>query len=491
MTLLGDLFVRLEMPPNSFEIMARDETGRRPSFKPKLRQMVKLRRGIPFLWKHARVAGEVRDFVRRQDAALEDFRGRDWTGVPAAELMTAAGRLRELHGRSQWYIFLVALNSMVRKRILDRMVRRHAPAVDPGDLIRGLAGLKALEPNRRLQELGVLAARLPAAEQAVLATAPVDEIEAVLGRSAAGRRILEGFADFQKEFGFLSANGTDIAGASWAEKPERVWRLVARPRDSHDLSPADEAIRIRRRARGEVRAALHPAQRGFFTRLLRSAVVYLNLRERVSLLLSEDAYEMRRVFLAVGDRLVREAGFGEPEDVFYLYLDELQALVAGDLAAAAAQGLVADRRREMERDEQIHPPDTICGELSASAAPPPDTPDEYLVGIGGSSGVVEGRVRIVRDPLAAPRDLGPGDILVVPFTDVGWTPLFAGISGIVAETGGQLSHTAIVAREYNLPAVVSVPGATRKLADFQPVTLDGQAGRVYLRHLSDMKEQPA
>ena len=109
----------------------------------------------------------------------------------------------------------------------------------------------------------------------------------------------------------------------------------------------------------------------------------------------------------------------------------------------------------------------------------------------GSSGLVEGFARIVKDPLAAPADLGSQDILIVPFTDVGWTPLFAGIGGIVAETGGQLSHTSIVAREYNLPAVVSVPYATRLLKDHQPITLDGLAGRVYLGHVLKRGEIPA
>jgi pyruvate,water dikinase len=73
--------------------------------------------------------------------------------------------------------------------------------------------------------------------------------------------------------------------------------------------------------------------------------------------------------------------------------------------------------------------------------------------------------------------------LVVPFTDVGWTPLFSGIGGIVAETGGQLSHTSIIAREYGFPAVVSVKKATHLIQPGQPVTVDGERGRVYLRHM--------
>jgi pyruvate,water dikinase len=104
-----------------------------------------------------------------------------------------------------------------------------------------------------------------------------------------------------------------------------------------------------------------------------------------------------------------------------------------------------------------------------------------LTGISGSAGIIRGRARIVRDPSLAPQDLSREDILVVPFTDVGWTPLLAGIGGIVAETGGQLSHTAIVAREYGLPAVVSVKHATQLLREGQLIVVDGGLGCVYLK----------
>ena len=75
---------------------------------------------------------------------------------------------------------------------------------------------------------------------------------------------------------------------------------------------------------------------------------------------------------------------------------------------------------------------------------------------------------------------GPSDILVVPFTDIGWIPVLAGVGGVVADTGGQLSHTSIIAREFGIPAVVSVRHATRLIADGQDITIDGTAGRVYL-----------
>jgi pyruvate,water dikinase len=192
---------------------------------------------------------------------------------------------------------------------------------------------------------------------------------------------------------------------------------------------------------------------------------------------------MRRVFLAIGERLQSDGSLRERDDVFYLYYEELKRLITGELPAISAQELVSKRRAEMLTDAALELENTICGEDFTAWSASDSGSNDYLVGIGGSSGVVEGYARIVRDFSEVPAHLSKSHILVVPFTDVGWTPLFAGIGGIVAETGGQLSHTSIVAREYDLPAVVSVSGATRLLVDGQPITIDGRQGRVYLKHI--------
>jgi pyruvate,water dikinase len=149
------------------------------------------------------------------------------------------------------------------------------------------------------------------------------------------------------------------------------------------------------------------------------------------------------------------------------------------------QDLVDGRKAEMAADAQLELPDTLCGDHVLAQPILLADEQEYLVGISGSSGLAQGHACVVLDPTQAPASLDRDMILVVPFTDVGWTPLFAGIGGIVAETGGQLSHTSIVAREYGLPAVVSIRGATQLIRDGQPLLVDGDRGRVYLRHLLD------
>jgi phosphoenolpyruvate synthase/pyruvate phosphate dikinase len=132
-------------------------------------------------------------------------------------------------------------------------------------------------------------------------------------------------------------------------------------------------------------------------------------------------------------------------------------------------------------DAEIELPDTIYGDQVSTRRLRRAVDKACLEGIRGSSGLAEGRARIILDPIQARSALNSDDILVIPFADTSWTPLFCGIGGVVVETGGQLSHSAIVAREYGLPAVVNVKDATRLIYEGQVIVVDGNHGRVILK----------
>ncbi len=288
-------------------------------------------------------------------------------------------------------------------------------------------------------------------------------------------------------FGYLSANGSDFSEVPWIEDPRLVWKTVARLASAPEAPAANAAEVHRDEVLGLVRSGLGPLGRRVFDRLHRSTVRFIDWRERVSLLMSECSYLMRRCALALGRKLVDRGVFERPDDVFYLYADELREVVSeparAAAAAAAAAAKIAERRAELAADAAIDPPETVCGDIrSGPLRRPPSTAAGLasLPGICGSAGVFRGRARIVRDPACDGRPLTREDVLVVPFTDIGWTPVLAGAGGIVAETGGQLSHTSIIAREFGIPAVVSVRDATRLIREGQTVTVDGAAGRVFL-----------
>jgi pyruvate,water dikinase len=195
------------------------------------------------------------------------------------------------------------------------------------------------------------------------------------------------------------------------------------------------------------------------------------------------------VFLEAGNRLARHGTIAEADDVFYLVPDEIAEGISN---GAKFTTVVANRKTEMERDSQIPappmigtdygpPPDNPVGRAIGRffGGPPPesDVASGLVRGNPGSAGTVTGTARVIANVRDAER-LGHGEILVTATTAPPWTPLFATAGGIVTDTGGPLSHCAIVAREYQLPAVVGTGFATQVIKDGQTIEVNGNLSEV-------------
>jgi pyruvate,water dikinase len=231
-----------------------------------------------------------------------------------------------------------------------------------------------------------------------------------------------------------------------------------------------ETLVSRARARGPLRA-----------RLVRFA---LDRARRLSGLREVPKYHIvvalagvRRELAEVGRELVRLGRIEAPDDIFLLFFEEARAALEGKDQRA----LVKERRHEYEMElHRRHVPSVLLSdgtEPEAGAAARAGSSDG-LIGTAASAGSVTGTARVILDPVGA--HLEPGEILVTPSTDPGWTPLFLTAGGLVMEMGGANSHGAVVAREYGIPAVVGVIGATRRIRTGQSIRVDGTAGLVSL-----------
>jgi pyruvate,water dikinase len=210
--------------------------------------------------------------------------------------------------------------------------------------------------------------------------------------------------------------------------------------------------------------------------LLSRAREYRLLREEVSSLYTYGYGLFRNYFIELGRRLVERGSLDKVEDIFYLYYEEVRGLFDGSFDGNSDPKLLVDkRRREMEESRDINLPTNIFGEN-----PPPIHRDkiEELRGVPTSRGYYTGPARLIHGTGDFGR-LREGDVIVIPYSDIGWTPLFARAGAVIAESGGILSHSSIVAREYGIPAVVSVDGAMQ-LKDGQVVSVDGFTGAVTL-----------
>jgi pyruvate,water dikinase len=183
----------------------------------------------------------------------------------------------------------------------------------------------------------------------------------------------------------------------------------------------------------------------------------------------------KRALLEEAERLVQARVLREKEDIFYLTFQELHDVVRTN---RVDDQLIGRRKDAFRSYQALTPPRVLTsdGEAVAGAYRRDDAPIGALVGLPVSAGTVEGRARIILDMAQA--DLEPGDILVTAHTDPSWTPLFVTIAGLVTEVGGLMTHGAVIAREYGLPAVVGVVDATRLIPDGQRIRVHGTDGYV-------------
>jgi pyruvate,water dikinase len=186
-------------------------------------------------------------------------------------------------------------------------------------------------------------------------------------------------------------------------------------------------------------------------------------------------YVYKQALLEEAERLVQARVLREKEDVFYLRFEELRDVVRTN---QVDDRLIRERRDAFISYQGLRPPRvfTSDGEAIAGAYGRTDLPAGALVGLAVSAGTIEGRARVIAD--IAEADLEAGDILVTAWTDPSWTALFVAIAGLVTEVGGLMTHGAVIAREYGLPAVVGVEHATRLIRDGQRIRVNGTEGFV-------------
>jgi pyruvate,water dikinase len=180
----------------------------------------------------------------------------------------------------------------------------------------------------------------------------------------------------------------------------------------------------------------------------------------------------RRVLHELGQRWAKRGLIDQPEDIYFLTLAEMDEVAERQ---ESAKDKVQEAHQEFDANLRRPWPNIIRGE--EEIYPQAEITEGDLQGVAGSPGVVSGPARVIRGPDEF-GTLQRGEILVAPLTNPTWTPLFAVASAVITEVGGILSHGAIVAREYGIPAVMSVPGATVSLSDGQMITVDGNRGVV-------------
>jgi pyruvate,water dikinase len=330
------------------------------------------------------------------------------------------------------------------------------------DVTGGMEELEPFEPNTHLARLHQVYRALDGDLQARIQESRYDQLAVLPGAGALQR----GIAEFLDQFGHLSDSGNDFSHRPWREDPDLVLQMI-----THYTPPEGIAGN---KARIED-LPLSPIRRPLFKAIYNRARRFRFYREAVSSLYTLGYGLFRDHFLALGDHFVRRDILAQREDIFWLYLDEVREIVKTGCPAPDCQALVRERKKEVELIRDITPPDILYGDQAPFLDP---NPGKGLKGIPTSRGNYTGPARILKG-LQDLNRLRAGDVLVIPYSDVSWTPLFTKAGAVIAESGGILSHSSIIAREYGIPAVVSVPGACG-ITDGTLVTVDGYRGEIQI-----------
>jgi pyruvate,water dikinase len=433
-------------------------------------------------------------FHARVDRVLAPLRGADLATWDEDRLVALYRRLEDELLR-HWRAPLVNdFFAMIHFGLLCRLIERWVPEAPPtlaNDLLCGEGGIISTEPAREVMQLARRVAEDP--ELARLLDEPVQPA-AVMSRLAREPRHAEfhrALGRYIERFGDRCLEELKLETVTLREDPAFLIQMIRSYAVRGTVDPDAQSAReagIRSSAEALVRSRLQGLRRGTFFWVLAHTRRRVRDRENLRFERTRVFGVVRRVFVALGNRLAAAGRIDAPRDVFYLTIDELLAAAAG--ATLDLGPLVASRRAEFEAYERMPaPPDRFetRGEptlvFGAESAEVPTGADATrtpvmgeLRGTGCCPGVVRERVRVVRDPRDA-RDV-TGKILVAERTDPGWTLLFPAVRGLLVQRGSLLSHSAIVAREMGLPCVVGVAGLLDTLRDGELVEMDGASGRI-------------
>ncbi|MFE2584827.1 rifamycin-inactivating phosphotransferase [Streptomyces sp. NPDC059378] len=298
---------------------------------------------------------------------------------------------------------------------------------------------------------------------------------------AEARDAIEGYLD---RYGMRCVGEIDITRPRWSEHPTTLVPVILD--NVRNFEPGAAARRFeegrQRAARKEqevlarLRALPDGDRRADATkRMIDQVRAFAGYREYPKYGIVCRTFVYKRALLEEAERLVRAGVLAEKEDVFYLTFEEFHDVVRTN---RVDDRLVRRRKEDFRSYHALTPPRVLTsdGEAVMGSYRRDDVPDGALIGLPVSAGTVEGRARVVLD--MADADLEAGDILVTPFTDPSWSPLFVAVAGLVTEVGGLMTHGAVIAREYGLPAVVGVHGATRLIRDGQRIRVHGTDGYI-------------
>jgi pyruvate,water dikinase len=288
------------------------------------------------------------------------------------------------------------------------------------------------------------------------------------------------FDAFLERHGHRGLNEMEPAAPNWRQDPTPAMAVARSYLDMPEEQSPEQTLRRQEQERlrltEDLSKRMNFIKRRFFKYQLKQAQAWVSRREHTKSVIVRGTRLVDYYLPEAANRLAGAGLIDEPGDIFYLTAQETDAALTG-ATTPDFRPIVSRRRREMERNRHVTLPERFFGHPASIEPDLSHHAGDVLTGTPVSPGVATGRARVIIDP-AVDGAMQPGEILVAPVTDAGWTPLFALASGLVVDMGSALSHGSTVAREYGLPAVVNVRRGTRSIRTGDLVQVNGSKGTV-------------
>lgn len=411
--------------------------------------------------------------IDKANALIADFQERNIGSGPEA-LEHSLEALRDVVPIAGEWIPRLMPGIISQRLLRSLMPRSAAPLLDAFE--RGIEGNVVTEMNLMLGDLADLVANSP-------------QIGNALERLSAGdKAATDSFPPefvalwdrFLETYGDRANSEIDISQPRWRDEPAPIAQMILSlsKRDGigkHRIHSA-QLLTEAREAETQIVSQANWVLRPLVRRLVGNAKALMPLREHHKFLMIIGLSKARNTLLGIASQLVSKGVLTSEDDIWFLEIDELRALLKRPDASIGS--LISQRRSEFAHDATRTPPRVMTdrGEIPTPQISREDVPENALVGTPVSAGVFEGRAHVIREP--GKETLAPGDILVAPYTDPGWTPLFFNAGALVTEVGGLMTHGSVVAREYGIPAVVGVPDATLDIRTGDLIRVNGTDGFV-------------
>lgn len=421
---------------------------------------------------HARVVGSINDLTKDGFRHLSDKDFIQLYNDLGKISIGFAGEFSFLSGAAS-----IAIGGLIK--ILMEYFAYGTPMIINGLMVGGTADITSADHGYKLVELAEIARQ---DNDAILFLTgpdfdPMGWEEQLPGRSP----FKQAFREFLKKYGHRAVYELDIINPRWKEDPSYLMDIIRSTIKTADLAKLKAKQKEKfEQAWREIENKVPSSMHSSIKKLIREAQEGAAVREKTKSVMALLMEAYRMIAQEVGSRFCERGIIEKQGDIYFCTWPELVTILNGEWEGDGLRALVAERKIFMSEMEAIAPPDIIMGDTPKYSEPALRSSDNFLTGVPVAAGRASGTARLIRHPDEGSR-LQPGDVMVAPSTDPGWTPLFLKASAVIMETGGFLSHGAIVAREYGIPAVVNIPGVMRVIKEGWKVDVDGDEGKIFLR----------